>query len=368
MLDTLRLGGYRSFGRYRLPELTRVNLLVGRNNSGKTSLLEAVELLAARGDPQVLLRSAERRGEAAPARDPDGRTYWRTNIAHLFHGHDVAPGTGIRLEAGPRHHAITLRIRPLTAEEGNGEAALSLFEEHGESAPALALEIAGHAREGKAVLPVGPDGSVQFRRLPVTPAPSGTPSRPTRFLTPRSLEPGGMRTMWDTVQVEGRESEVIRAVRLVLPDLESIHFLSSDPTRSRLPAAGVLVGLGGGSGRRVPLGSQGDGIRRLLALSLALINSAGGFLLIDEIEAGLHWTVMRRMWRFVIEAAKESSVQVFATTHSLDCVRGLASLLEEQPELGSEVSAHKLDRRLENAVALDAGSIRNAVEQEIELR
>ncbi len=369
MLEVLRLDGYRSFGRYRLSDLTRVNLLVGRNNSGKTSLLEAVELLVSCGDPRVLLRSAERRGETARGRDPDARTpYWRTKVAHLFHGHDLGSGTGIRLDGEPRRRAITLQIRPLTDEEGNGEAARSLFDEGEETAPALALEIRGPSRERPVVLPVGRDGSVGYRSLRATGALAGAADRlpRTRFLTPRSLDPGSMRTMWDAVQIEGREAEVVRAVRLVVPDLESIHFLSSDPSRSRLGAAGVLVGLG--DGRRVPLGSQGDGMRRILALSLSLIDSTGGFLLIDEIEAGLHWTVMRDMWRFVVRAARESSVQVFATTHSLDCVRGLASLLDHDPDLGSEVSAHKLDRRLESAVALDADSIRTAVEQEIELR
>ena len=154
-----------------------------------------------------------------------------------------------------------------------------------------------------------------------------------------------MREVWDKVLTEGRESEAKEAMALLEEDLESIHFLTSDNSRARSGRAGVLLGFRG-AGRRVPLGSYGDGMRRLLALSLALIQAANGVLLIDEIEYGLHWTVMEDMWRLVIDTARKSSVQVFATTHSQDCIRGLASLVESRADLAGEVSMQKIERSL----------------------
>lgn len=109
-------------------------------------------------------------------------------------------------------------------------------------------------------------------------------------------------------------------------------------------------------------------MRRLLALSLSLIDSTDGVLMVDELDSGLHWTVMRKMWDFVIRAAVRSSVQVFATTHSLDCIRALASLHRGSPELSSEVSVFKLDRRLAKAIRLDAAEVEAAIEEDIEIR
>ena len=103
---------------------------------------------------------------------------------------------------------------------------------------------------------------------------------------------------------------------------------------------------------RVPLDSFGEGMRRLLALSLSLSDCTDGLLLVDEIDTGLHWTVMEDLWQLVIGAARDRNVQVFATTHSYDCVKGFASLLEREPELAEEVSLQKLERRLDEAVAL----------------
>ena len=49
MLQTLKLGGYRRFESFELTHLRPVNLLVGMNGCGKTSILEAVELLVSGG-------------------------------------------------------------------------------------------------------------------------------------------------------------------------------------------------------------------------------------------------------------------------------------------------------------------------------
>ena len=109
-------------------------------------------------------------------------------------------------------------------------------------------------------------------------------------------------------------------------------------------------------------------MRRLLALSLSLMRTANGFLLIDEIDTGLHWTVMEEMWRLVVETARRSSIQVFATTHSYDCIRGLASLVESRPDLAGDVSVQKIERSLKKAVGFDAADVRAVVEQNVEVR
>ena len=83
-------------------------------------------------------------------------------------------------------------------------------------------------------------------------------------------------------------------MKLLMPDMDSIHFLTSD----HMPRGGIVVGLRGG-GSRYPSGTFGDGMRRLPLLRLALANNADGFVLVDEVDTGLHWTVMAGMWRLV---------------------------------------------------------------------
>ena len=185
------------------------------------------------------------------------------------------------------------------------------------------------------------------------------------FLAPDSLQLDSMRDTWDKVLAEGRESEVLDAMQILESDLDSIHFLTGDAYRRT--SGGVLLGWRK-SRRRMPLGSYGDGMRRLLALSVSLVQTANGILLIDEIDTGLHFSVMEEMWNIVVSTACQSNVQVFATTHSYDCIQGLATLVESKPGLGTEISLQKIEPSLAGAVGLGADQIRVATRQGLEVR
>jgi hypothetical protein len=176
-----------------------------------------------------------------------------------------------------------------------------------------------------------------------------------------------MTNMWDEVIRDARESGVIDAIRILEPKLKSLFFLSGATALRPGGLAGIVAEIEGEK-RRVPFGTLGDGMRRLLALSLCLIKAKAGVLLVDEIDTGLHYSIMGNMWLLATKAAIQSDVQVFATTHSLDCVRGLAWLCENYPDLRSEVSVQKIDRSLDRSVALDAKDIIIADQQGIEVR
>ena len=369
MLGTLQLERFRGFETYALTDLTRVNLLVGKNNCGKTSILEAIHFLVSGGDPFVLTGTANRRGEVSDA----GATArgWRPDVSHFFFGHRLEPGTNFRL-LGDGYEPVSVGVRLAEAEDDYGSR---YGDDDSERAFPLVLQLERNAQ--RSVLPLRENGSliesrIRFRsprRTLLGPLPRRPDDLipPFEFVTPDSLDPDRMRAIWDRVLTEDRESEVIDAMKLLDSDLKSIRFLTSDASRARSDRAGVLLGFKGG-GPRVPLGSYGDGMRRLLALALAFVQTAGGVLLVDEIDTGLHWTVMEDMWRLVVDTARKSSVQVFATTHSYDCIRGLSSLVESRPDLAGEVAIQKIGRAIRKAVHLDADDIQVAVEQNIEMR
>ncbi|OAD20145.1 hypothetical protein THIOM_004170 [Candidatus Thiomargarita nelsonii] len=91
---------------------------------------------------------------------------------------------------------------------------------------------------------------------------------------------------------------------------------------------------------RIPLKHLGEGMYRVFHIILALVNAKNGFLLIDEFENGLHYTVQPKVWELIFKLAKELNVQVFATTHSKDCVEGFHAVWESQEDEGT---LHRLD-------------------------
>lgn len=369
MLDSLVLKGYRRFQSYELNGLKRANLLVGKNGCGKTSILEAVELLLSGGSSSVFERVARWRGECVrhfmeEPQDPLARirgtsSISRVEVANFFHGNKCEAGVALQLSSrGSEHRQLHVEIRPISEFEGPDWAGSFEYRlREGGPGPVFGLRIDPGNEIGKTALPVGEDGTFLddlYRRT----APSVS-SVPLRFLTPDGYDPMSMSSVWDKLQAQGREAEVINGVKPIMPDVGSIHFQASHD--------GILVGPTNG-GPRFPIGTYGDGMRRLLAIVLALVGSQDGVLLIDEIDTGFHWTVMEDMWRLVVETAGRSNVQVFATTHSYDCVRALGLLAESHPELAEQVSIQKVHPSLGHAVSFHDDQIKTAVEQGIEVR
>ena len=137
---------------------------------------------------------------------------------------------------------------------------------------------------------------------------------PNIFVSTESLPNDTLAAMWDEIALSPAEEDVLAALRIIEPDIVRIAFLSGLNSRSN---AGIVVKLRNQQSR-IPLGSFGDGLRRILALAFAVVQSAGGVLLVDEIDTGLHYSVMEKMWEVIIKTAEKLDVQIFATTHSQD--------------------------------------------------
>jgi AAA15 family ATPase/GTPase len=119
----------------------------------------------------------------------------------------------------------------------------------------------------------------------------------------------------------------------------------------------------------LPLKSMGDGINRILTIILALVNAENGFLLIDEFENGLHYSVQEQLWKIIFSLSKKLNVQVFVTTHSNDCISGFE---RELNSAGNTVTGRLI--RLDNVrgsikqVEFLPNELKIASEQEIEIR
>ena len=176
MIQTLRLENYRGFEEYRLRNLRKVNLVVGPNNCGKTSVLEAVQLLVSRGDPRVLIESARRRWESSIG--DDRRRTARHPVHHHFHGHRLEPGVGLGVSSSDGYGRVRIHV-----VEGEPDEPEDLFEYISGSGRPLALLIrAGNDKEGTAFA-LTEDGSLDWRSpgdATLAPQPTGPTTDPVR--------------------------------------------------------------------------------------------------------------------------------------------------------------------------------------------
>ena len=132
----------------------------------------------------------------------------------------------------------------------------------------------------------------------------------------------------------------------------------------------VLVDFGGEI--RLPLSVSGDGMRKIFHLVSEILAKDGGAVIIDEIDNGLHYSAMKPLWNAVLDAAVRSGTQLFITTHNIDSLKALAKVLEERPDLREKVLTANLVRHPENDICeiipYDFAAFELCIKQEIEMR
>lgn len=364
MLSRVEIKNYRGFQSFKAEGLSRVNLFVGKNNSGKTAILEGLQLLTSRGDPAVLSDIADRRGEIIVTRPEVGGR--QVDIAHLFHGHTFAPESSITFQGDNGYSPVVLKVyapKAETSETGKSRTtSLGLRISSAEQTktdrddPRFAI-----SREGG----VDIDVPSRFRRAGSVRRTRGPQNR---FVGPDSLNTVELAMMWDEITLSGQEVDVASAMRVLEPDLESVHFLTGMLASGFFASrAGIVVGVKGTEGR-FPLGSMGDGMRRLMSIATSLAFTKEGCLFVDEIDTGLHYSIMTDMWKLIVSKAVTSNTQVFATTHSWDCIEGLSRFLSLNPDFTSEVAIHKIDRTLSHSVPFAGQSIVGMIKSHIDPR
>ncbi|MHC5728249.1 MAG: AAA family ATPase, partial [Nostoc sp.] len=139
-------------------------------------------------------------------------------------------------------------------------------------------------------------------------------------------------------------------------------------SRDSLDSRGGFRVLISDSNQRVPIGSMGDGIWRILGLALATVCAKDGYLFVDDIDTGLHFTAMSDMWKLIWETAKRLNVQVFATTHNNDCWTSLASIAEQEDVTEDGIRIHRIEKGKETSIVFIEPEIVIAAEENIEVR
>ena len=358
MLNSLSIKNYRGFRDFHIEGFDRVNLITGANNTGKTSLLEALYLNLAptSAEPSLrfeLLRSFEQVSEYL---DVEGSWGW------LFHAKNYRepiqiissgveqPERSVSIQwlsfiasvGGPRPAAQNLRVRlvmkPIMSDQEKEVAHLEI----------CVREDSSNSRK----LPLPANWERNPNEMSLTPL--GVLFEPKRPSPKESAE------QFSQLDDLGRKSEVVDVLRILDDRLIDLGVSVSD----KLPMIYADVGIG----RRLPVAQMGEGMVSLLAMTLEIINAPNGVVLIDEIESGLHHSALVKVWQALATAARRYDVQIFATTHSMEAVRAAHIAFKESGVY--DLRLHRLEREGEDirAFTFDEETLGAAVEMNWEVR
>jgi hypothetical protein len=225
MISSVQIRGYRGFADFEMSGLERVNLLVGTNNSGKTSVLEAIHLLTSRGDPWALWEVLQRRGERlASAVERNVNRPPELDVSHLFIGHDVQVGSKFTLTAKNEtpERQLVCSVGEIKMEQN---AAVAVRDHVVPSR--LGLHMKGHPAPLMSVIPLSRSFGMYSDVLE---APRLRRRRPAeddaevsvQFITTESLQGSELISLWDKVALTPNESRVLLALKFLDPSIDRI--------------------------------------------------------------------------------------------------------------------------------------------------
>lgn len=353
MLRSLRIENFRCFQTFELQQLGRVNLLVGTNNSGKTSILEAVQLFCAQNTFESLRGIMLNRGEYIWM----GGGSQELDVRHLFYDHEIKVSSQFSIFGfdGISEEKLTLSI------EENNQSDVS------EDFGSLLLNIEHLDRKNENIkipLSINQGLATNLHRLRGEPKDTGVR---TQYVTTSSLTTQELRDLFDQVVLTPEEDLVVESLQTIEPRIQRIASVGSGQYVSRNSPSGLVILLADNK-QRIPLGSMGDGIRRILGLTLAIVNARNGVLLVDEIDTGLHFSAMSDMWKLIWETAKRLNVQVFATTHSRDCWESLAAIVNTESPSEKGITIQRIEKGKSASIVFTERQVVIAAEQGIEVR
>lgn len=318
ILDSLEIRNFRGLKELKIEKLGRVNLIVGKNNVGKTSVLEALTLYARPASLGVLLDILHARNEVDRTTLKVGRTDDTPRLLpfhQLFHGRlPLSPAGNQAISIGategsPKVLTITVTTDPPGRENGTPRSLRLRFQR-------------GHVVEFMHVLQpydiflnpfsekfIGPE------QLPLMPFNAG------------GMSNADLVFHWDELLLTPEEADVLAAVRLISSDIDRIGIKPIEEHSSQRAPFVTLRSFDA----PVPLRSLGDGVIHVFSLALSMARAKNGWCLIDEFENGLHYSVQPEIWKFVFEVAQKLNVQVFATTHSYDCIQAFQEAAKASP-------------------------------------
>jgi len=312
-LESLHIKNYKLFRDLEIPRLGRVNLITGKNNTGKTILLEALRIWASEGDASVINNIIWKRGDWEKGASYKSYISLLTNgMVSNIHINELE----IEFEAYPDSQHINkiqavrklVGIRPIRQDIGKKE----------------------HPQDKAIFVPA----SIEFDN----------------------------KKLWANIDLTDKKDMVIQILRIIEPSIMDLGIIDN-VARVRTKDSKTPV----------PLKNFGEGLNRLLTIAMALVSAEGNLLLIDEIDTGLHHTVLEKLWEIIFEYAEKLDAQVFVTTHSNDCVSSFSyvySKNEKNKELGNyfRLRRSREDESVIEPVYYGSDELEDALMSNIEIR
>lgn len=341
MLKTLHIKNFRLFQDLKLDSLNRVNLIAGVNNSGKTALLEALRFVLGGIGRFMDLPSALRSSFTldptrgwGPLHGDEFENFWMW----LFYQKDLRKP--IEIEAVGTHGTYLVKLNQQGMRDSS-EFGFDYFRDGRKVSSSTASR--GNGCSGSIDV-----ADSEWPKLITLSTNASSPTEDAEYFNRIAAKRGG-------------EQRIVELLQVIEPQLQDLKYLKlgSQP----------LVYADVGMEDLIPTTQLGQGFTRLLRLFSEILVAKSEIVLIDEIENGIHYSAIPKVWKGIAVIAREEDLQFFATTHSYECIRYAHEAFSSEPTY--DLALHRLERDDAGdvrAVTFDRESLDTSLKLEWEIR
>ena len=352
---------FRGIDNLTLSDCKQINLIAGCNNSGKSSVLEAIFMLTGLANAELYARVNNLRGYMVLGGDDLKLLFYNldTTIPIKFTGISKKNEESRELSISPILNSTPILNNNLNGISNDISQNSSLFNVSKSTISGLKSDFSIKEKH-KAVIKGSSSLVISNNQLNVSPDKKYKEKMKGSFIASTNVF-NSFVTAVDEIIKNKQGQELVTILQNIEPKIVDINTGLNGVIR-------VDIGLDS----FIPINVMGDGIRKLLTVITTIYENQNGILLIDEIENGLHYSALKSLWKAIIAAAKRFNVQIFATTHNIETLQYLKDVVKDDlHDFEKEVRFYTIQKVASDetkAYKYDFEQFESALEKGIEIR
>ena len=315
MFNRIEIENYKSIANIRLENISDFNVFFGKNNCGKSSLLEAVFLLSSPNLPFLFLNCNKFRGYNKIS-----------DFSYFFNNLDKKRNIKLTGQGNDFYNRqVVACINDEFTKILNSESLSDINSER------LDLDFIVNEKIYKSSFSIRQKENLTEDGI-VSSVPESEYKEEIRScFMPSNYSFGTLLETVKNIFREKKEEQLIELMKNFDDKIQDIILVGDE----------IMVNTG--LPYRIPLNFLGDGIRKIFSIVANIVWCKNGVLLIDEIDNGVHFSIMNDLWKGLLNIAHQNNTQVFATTHNIDSLKGICNYIEDNND--ANISFYKIIHR-----------------------
>lgn len=344
MFNKIKIERFRGIKNASIEGFKQINLFFGKNNCGKSSLLESLFLVSGLSNPLLPIHVNFMRG------------YNKAGLNDLkldFYNLDSSSPIHIQMENEEKRDLIIKFFEQKQNNVSLNANNANILSNVEEEKYGLQFDFKINEKHFESQLCFDTSNSTDATRVI---SKQYTETLRCTYLSPKYDFSASIQGLKNILQNKD-EHFIIEGLKLIEPRVKDFIFTDKE----------MLVDIG--LTKRIPINVMGDGARKIVSLLTAIYDCKNGALLVDEISNGFHYSVMCNLWKVLINAAIKNNTQIFATTHDVDSIKGLRdAALECYSDIIATFKLLKTNNDELKAYHYSLESLDYSINQEIDVR